>query len=101
MRQALNETTNYNSSREPRDKARASDKDKVLLFLKDMFMKTKDYTLKYDLNKCMEIVEGKENQEVTELKNALSEALIENETLFAEKCELAVAIEHMRGERGE
>lgn len=99
MRLALNETTNASKTRNAKEKARTSDKDRVLQFLRDVFAATKDHALRYDLGKCIEIVEGKENQEVADLKNALEEALIENETLFAEKCELAVEIESMRSEK--
>lgn len=100
MRLALNETTNVGKTGAVSGKV-ACDKDRVLEFLRDVYGRTRDYSLKYDLKKCMELIEGKENQEVVDLRNALSEALVENETLFAEKCELAVTLEGMRGERGE
>lgn len=99
MRLVLNETTNSGRAKDLKTKTALGDKDRVLLFLKDMAVKTKDHTLKYDLSKCIEIVEGKENQEVIDLKNALEEALVENEALFAEKCELAVTLECMKTEK--
>ncbi|ADM12054.1 uncharacterized protein Eint_081220 [Encephalitozoon intestinalis ATCC 50506] len=101
MRPVLNETTNATKRLETKSKEGESDKGRVLHFLKGVYATTRDYSLKYDLKKCMEIIEGKENQEVIDLKNALSEALIENETLFAEKCELAVTLECMKAERKE
>ncbi|KAH9410927.1 hypothetical protein HK407_09g15220 [Ordospora pajunii] len=101
MRLALNETTNCSKvlEAEGRSKKMTSDKDKVLLFLKDVCIKTNDHSLKYDLNRCIEMVEGKENQEVADLRNALEEALVENETLFTEKCELEVTLECMKAEK--
>ncbi|KHN69195.1 hypothetical protein CWI42_091210 [Ordospora colligata] len=100
MRLALNETTNCSkvSDAEERGKKKVSDKERVLLFLKDVCMKTGDHSLKYDLNRCIEMIEGKENQEVVDLRNALEEALVENEVLFTEKCELAVTLECMKAE---
>ncbi|CAD26428.2 hypothetical protein [Encephalitozoon cuniculi GB-M1] len=100
MRLILNETTNTTKGPELKSKE-IGDKERVLHFLKDTYTKTRDHSLKYDLKKCMEIIEGKENQEVADLKSALEEALVENETLFAEKCELAVTLECMKAERGE
>jgi hypothetical protein len=99
MRKVLNETTNVGKDREQGDKPETSDKEKVLLFLKGMAEQTKDYSLRYDLSKCIEMVEGKENQEVVDLKNALNDALVENETLFVEKCELTFKLEELRSEK--
>lgn len=101
MRLVLNETTNSGKIKDLKEKVKMNDKDKVLMFLRDMSANTRDHTLRYDLSKCIEIVEGKENQEVIDLKDALKDALIENETLFAEKCELTVALECMKTEKNE
>ncbi|AFM98821.1 hypothetical protein EHEL_081210 [Encephalitozoon hellem ATCC 50504] len=101
MRPVLNETTNATKRLESKGKEAGGDKERVLCFLRDAYKKTRDHSLKYDLKKCLEIIEGKENQEVADLRNALEEALVENETLFAEKCELAVTLECMKAERGE
>lgn len=101
MRPVLNETTNATKRSDSKGKEIESDKGRVLCFLKNAYTKTRDHSLKYDLKKCLEIIEGKENQEITDLRNALEEALVENETLFAEKCELAVTLECMKAEKGE
>jgi hypothetical protein len=99
MRKALNETTNVGKAKEPRSKLQLSEKERTLAFLREMLRRTKDHSLRYDLSKCVEIVEGKENQEVADLKSALNDALVENETLFVEKCELALKLDELREEK--
>lgn len=73
-----------------------SDKEDVVGYLMSMSNATKDLDLKYDLSKCIEILEGKENQEYIDLRGALEEALFEKEKLFVEKCELTVELDHLR-----
>ena len=68
----------------------------VIHFLKEREQSTKDFNLKYDLVKCIEILEGKENQEYVDLKAVLDEVLMENEVLFREKCELAVEVDYFK-----
>ena len=57
---------------------------------------TKDFNLRYDLLKCIEILEGKENQEYIDLKTALDEILEEKEKLFRDKCELSVELDYYK-----
>lgn len=78
-----------------------AEKDMVLKYLQDVTNKTSDLNLKYDLNKCVEILEGKENQEFTELKDALEEVIMENELLFKEKCELAIELDFLKSKSEE
>lgn len=75
---------------------RMGEKEMIVTYLKDATNKTRDFNLKYDIKKCIEILEGKENQEFTELKDALEEVLLEKELLFKEKCELAVELDHIK-----
>lgn len=63
----------------------ASEKDRVVTYLKMVRLQTRDYSFKYDLNQCLEIIEGKENQQMAELKDAVNELAAENEEL-ANKC---------------
>ncbi|KAI5173310.1 hypothetical protein PAEPH01_1890, partial [Pancytospora epiphaga] len=67
-----------------------------VIYLKDITNKTHDYNLKYDLTKCIEILEGKENQETVELKGALEEAILEKEVLMREKCELTLELDLLK-----
>lgn len=101
MRIALRDRTNKQGAQDEKtNTAKApemlSDKEAVISFLQDVTNRTKDFNLKYDLGKCVEILEGKENQEFTELKGALENSLIENEMLLREKCNLAMELEQIR-----
>lgn len=89
MRIPLSEK-NQTSNQAPMQKQQKphTDKQRVLSFLSDVTNTTRDYSLKYDLTKCVEIIEGKENIEYVELKEALKEALEENEKLEEEKIKL-------------
>lgn len=73
-----------------------SEKEIVVTYLRDVTNKTRDINLKYDITKCIELLEGKENQETADLKDALEEVLLEKEELFREKCELAVELDLLR-----
>lgn len=73
-----------------------SERDAVLDFLKKTEESSKDFNLRYDLKKCVEVLEGKENQEYIDLKTALDEVLLEKELLFKEKCELAVEVDYLK-----
>lgn len=81
-----------------------TDKQRVLNFLCDVTNTTSDHSLKYDLMKCVETIEGKENVEYVELKGALREALEENERLEQDKVKLMCENEYLRdmmNEKGE
>jgi len=73
-----------------------SDKGSVVAYLKDVANRTSDTDLKYDVHRCIELLEGKENQECRDLKDVLEEVLVEKEMLFREKCELAVELDHLK-----
>ncbi|ELA42073.1 uncharacterized protein VICG_00922 [Vittaforma corneae ATCC 50505] len=96
MQSALKDKTNEKSKGVMKKKDIVSDKDNVLNFIKEVESSTKDFNLKYDLTKCIEILEGKENQEFTDLRMALEEVLLEKEQLFREKCELAVELDYLK-----
>ena len=77
------------------------EKESVVEYLRETSNRTKDFNLKYDLTKCIEVLEGKENQEFTDLKEALEEILLEKELLFKEKCELAVELDYLKSMVGD
>lgn len=95
MPHILSDKTNT-TSMQLQKQANKNEKETVVHFLKDISNKTKDFSFKYDLSKCIEIIEGKENQEVLDLKNALEEALIENEMLTEERGNLIVENEYLK-----
>ncbi|KAG0440375.1 hypothetical protein DMUE_1793 [Dictyocoela muelleri] len=97
MRAPLSEKTNAESKKMDLQKKEISDKHEVLNYLKDKSNTTKDYNLKYDLTKCIEIIEGKENQEFSELKDALEDVMVENEKLFKERAELIYENDLLKG----
>ncbi|KAF7683926.1 hypothetical protein TCON_0875 [Astathelohania contejeani] len=93
----LKEKTNLQSGKQVKNKQQTkSEKDTVLEYLKNFSEQTKDYSLRYDLTKCIEIIEGKENQEYKDLKMALEEVLEENEELFNEKAKLLLENEYLK-----
>ncbi|KAI5126379.1 hypothetical protein NEPAR04_0452 [Nematocida parisii] len=57
------------------------ERETVLDYLLMMKKQTLNYNLKYDLTLCMEILQGKENIEVKELKEAVIDLSEENEKL--------------------
>lgn len=96
MPSALKDKTNESGTSTMKSKEGSSDKETVVGYLRSMSRTTKDLDLKYDLTKCVEILEGKENQEYIDLKGALEETLFEKERLFVEKCELAVELDYLK-----
>jgi uncharacterized protein YqgV (UPF0045/DUF77 family) len=94
MRNILQDTTNVKKGKIL--KIKKDDKNSVLEYIKEVYSTTKDYNLKYDLSKCIEIIEGKENQEVTDLKSALQEVIQENEELIEEKTKLCMELESIK-----
>ncbi|ORD93640.1 hypothetical protein ECANGB1_1840 [Enterospora canceri] len=68
----------------------------LINYLKQKKDETADYNLKYDISKCIEILEGKENQEVTEIKDALYNVILEKEELFKTNCELVCEINDLK-----
>lgn len=98
MHPALRDKTNRKVASTPiKMKASVNEKEAVVSYLREVTNRTKDYDLKYDVCKCIEILEGKENQEYQELKEILEEALAEKEQLFREKVELAVELDYLKG----
>lgn len=97
MRRPLSESTNTKNSEMAKDKNKAmTDKECVTEFLTEVSNRTKDYSLKYDIGKCLEIIDGKENQEITELKEEFVKIYEEREALFLEKCDLKLENEYLR-----
>lgn len=96
MHLALKDKTNEKTSKDMKKSNINTEKESILSTIKEVENNTKDFNLKYDLIKCIEILEGKENQEFTDLRMALEEVLIEKEQLFKEKCELAVELDYIK-----
>lgn len=97
MRKPLIEATNTKSSgTDKMNQKDVSDKEKVERYLHDMSNRTKDHSLRYDIQKCLEIIEGKENQEFLELKEEFIRIYEEKETLFSEKCDLVIENEYLK-----
>lgn len=72
-----------------------SDKEQILKYLNDIYEKTVDISLKYDISKCIEILQGKENMEMTDLKQTLKSVLDENEELEKKNVELMCELEYL------
>ncbi len=99
MQEALKDKTNRNKNYPMKNKTKIlSEKDRVVMFIEEVSNMTKDMALKYDLFKCREILEGKENQDVKDLKETIEEILLEKEVLFHEKCELEAELNRIRCE---
>ena len=96
MHSALKDKTNSKIKMALKRTAPADDKTKVVSYLKEVTNHTKDFNLKYDLTKCVEILEGKENQDYKDLKEELEMTLMEKEVMFKEKCELAVELDFLK-----
>lgn len=96
MHFALKDKTNTKSEEMVRKQQELSEKETVTKYLSEVEGTTKDFNLRYDLVKCIEILEGKENQEYIDLKAALEEVCQEKEVLFREKCELAVEVDYLK-----
>lgn len=96
MHNALRDKTNKANSEIMEKNSVISEKESIILYVKNKAANTKDYDLKYDLLKCVELLEGKENQEYIDLKETLEEILCEKEKLFMEKCELAVELDYLK-----
>lgn len=73
-----------------------SEREGVVTYLKNVMNKVIDPNLKYDVYKCLETLEGKENQEYKDLKEVFEEVLAEKETLFIEKCELLLELQYLK-----
>jgi hypothetical protein len=96
MHIALKDKTNKKTEDMERKIEIQTDKDIVVKLLKEKEQTTKDFNLRYDLIKCIEILEGKENQEFIDLKAALEEIIEEKERLFKDKCELSVELDYYK-----
>ncbi|KRH91908.1 hypothetical protein M153_1922600078 [Pseudoloma neurophilia] len=94
------EIENYSENIHTFNKNNKSQSDTALVidFLQEMARKTTDSNLKYDLSKCLEIIQGKENLEMTDLKDTLKLVLEENERLEKKNIELMCDIQHLGGE---
>lgn len=80
------EKTNEERFEEEGKRKIKSERQTVLDYLSMMKEQTRDYNLKYDLELCLETIQGKENIELRELKEAVIELSEENERL-TEECD--------------
>lgn len=86
-RMPFEEKTNTGNARtEKSAKDRCGEKERIANFLRMAKAETRDHSLRYDLELCIEIIEGKENQQITELRDAIGELAAENEEL-TKKCD--------------
>lgn len=100
MNGALRDKTNRPDGSPMLKKKSQTDKEVVVSYLRDVTNRTKDYDLKYDIHKCIEILEGKENQETKDMRSVLEEVLMEKETLLKEKCELLLELDELKSSSG-
>jgi len=97
MQGALKDKTNKKvETSVAKDGAAVGEKEAVITYLRGAAGKTGDQNLRYDISKCIEILEGKENQEALDLKDVLEEVLLEREVLFREKCELVIELDLLK-----
>lgn len=101
MQKALKDKTNKKVDSSIKKHPEMGEKEGVVTYLRQVSCRTKDGNLKYDIIKCIELLEGKENQETLDLKEALEEVLLEKEMLFREKCELAAEIDLLKSHQDE
>lgn len=91
MREVLKDSTNLKSHKQPtKMKENSTDKEITTSFLTNMQIRTKDSSLKYDLGRCIELIEGKENLEFAELREEFMKVYNEKEELFEKYCDLKV-----------
>ena len=76
MHSALKDKTNSRVKNTIKKDKQLTEKENIISYLREKSDKTNDYDLKYDIEKCIEILEGKENQMFTDLKCELEEVLI-------------------------
>lgn len=96
MKPALTEMTNT-ANRKKHSKTKVeTDKQQVLNYLNNKSETTGDFSLKYDLEKCVELLLGKENGEVADLRGEFVRVFEEKEALFAENCDLKLENEYLR-----
>lgn len=74
-----------NSSFAENKKGENSERKEILDFLKNFAYKTKTEKLKFELKEIIKFLNGKEMDEVVELKKIIEELLIENEELIEKK----------------
>lgn len=58
-----------------------SERESIVEYLQMVSKRTRDYNMRYDISLCIEILEGKENQRVSELREAVADLVAENECL--------------------
>ncbi|KAL6121188.1 hypothetical protein NUSPORA_01936 [Nucleospora cyclopteri] len=92
----LKDKTNSKTERVVEEKQKPSEKQEIIGYLTGKASVTADFDLKYDLTKCIEILQGKENQEFIDIKESLYEVLMEKETLFKENCELVCELDMLK-----
>jgi len=73
---------------------RLSDRETLMAYLVNVHSNTKDFNLKYDVGLCIEILQGKENMHVSNLKSIVKELVSENEDLVSERDNLRMKLFH-------
>lgn len=97
MRNILKESTNIKRKKTEKEK-KIENKDenertKVLNYLKEKLENSNDVNLQYEIQLCIEILEGKENQMVKDLKEELLGAITELEDVTARSLQLEMELE--------
>merc|ERR1711917_166799 len=92
----LKDKANSNNEADTEQKKKLTETEEISTYLTQKAALTDDVNLKYDITKCLEIIQGKENQEVLDMKQELLSLLEENEKLFKENCELVCELEQVR-----
>lgn len=76
---------------------RKNEREAVISYLTALLGQTKDGDLKYDISRCVTLLRGEDPEDVKELKEALEEAICENEVLCAERTELIIENDYFKG----
>ncbi|KAI5172256.1 hypothetical protein NEFER03_1370 [Nematocida sp. LUAm3] len=81
------EKTNEEKQKEHRKEIRHTERENLVTYLNMLSSQTGDFTLRYDISLCTEILQGKENRRVSDLQEAVLDLARENEEL-TKKCDL-------------
>lgn len=97
MRNILKESTNLKRKKIEKEgkieKKEECERTTILNFLREKIHESNDCNLQYDLQLCVEILEGKENQLVKDLKEELQGAISELEDVTAKSIQLEMELE--------
>jgi hypothetical protein len=102
MRNILKESTNIKRKKTEKEKKienkEENERTKVLNYLKEKLENSNDVNLQYEIQLCIEILEGKENQMVKDLKEELLGAITELEDVTARSLQLEMELESKNNE---